>query len=291
LAITSIQHQCIYIYWITSGGKLRKEFELGYHTRQDDFIITNLDGKDLQQDLQEDEIPEQVQSTSTTAQFQYIPDNHLVPGESTGFHFLLSPPEFDFKTKKSPLGGLKQRIMSFLFRKTKGDPAALSHFYMMFTYFTTLVMWKSHFIDQDHLLIKYGPPQDVLGRPELNANCYFIIYQISTTKIIDIYDNSSPTLFEMFKNWDLFRGSCFQNDPFLGTLICNNKYARSRVEKQMNAISKAKTGGVLQSLKRVLSNLPISAQSFSESPFFDLNLFSFDEKYIGANERYFFSSL
>lgn len=47
----------------------------------------------------------------------------------------------------------------------------------------------------------------------------------------------------------------------------------------------AKNGGVIESTKRLLTQLPISAQSYSSSPYLDLSLFSYDDKWISVMER------
>ena len=43
--------------------------------------------------------------------------------------------------------------------------------------------------------------------------------------------------------------------------------------------------GANEARKRVLAQLPISAQSYSPSPFLDLSLFSYDDKWVSVMER------
>ena len=50
-------------------------------------------------------------------------------------------------------------------------------------------------------------------------------------------------------------------------------------------IVSAKNGGTTEAKKRVLAQLPISAQSYTVSPYLDLNLFSYDEKWVSVMER------
>lgn len=47
----------------------------------------------------------------------------------------------------------------------------------------------------------------------------------------------------------------------------------------------ARGGGVTEATKRLLGQLPISAQSFSASPYLDLTLFSYDDKWVSVMER------
>ncbi len=44
-------------------------------------------------------------------------------------------------------------------------------------------------------------------------------------------------------------------------------------------------------MKRILSALPFSPQSWSESPYFDKSLYNYDEKVISSTERYVSSFL
>ena len=44
-------------------------------------------------------------------------------------------------------------------------------------------------------------------------------------------------------------------------------------------------GGYTGAMKRILAQLPISVQSYSSSPYLDLTLFSFDDKWVSVMER------
>lgn len=50
-------------------------------------------------------------------------------------------------------------------------------------------------------------------------------------------------------------------------------------------IVSAKFGGKTEATKRLLAQLPISAQSYSCSPYLDLSLFSYDDKWVSGLER------
>ena len=47
----------------------------------------------------------------------------------------------------------------------------------------------------------------------------------------------------------------------------------------------ARGGGVQEATKRILAQLPISAQSYSSSQYLDLSLFSYDDKWVSSMER------
>lgn len=47
----------------------------------------------------------------------------------------------------------------------------------------------------------------------------------------------------------------------------------------------AKFGGRAEAVRRILAHLPISAQSYTTSPYLDYSLFSYDDKWISVMER------
>lgn len=52
-----------------------------------------------------------------------------------------------------------------------------------------------------------------------------------------------------------------------------------------DTIVNAKYGGHTEAVRRLLGQLPISAQSYSGSPYLDLSLFSYDDKWVSVMER------
>lgn len=65
----------------------------------------------------------------------------------------------------------------------------------------------------------------------------------------------------------------------------SNEYARQLQQRFKQTIINAKFGGHLEATRRVLAQLPISAQSYSSSPYLDLALYSYDEKWVSVMER------
>lgn len=50
-------------------------------------------------------------------------------------------------------------------------------------------------------------------------------------------------------------------------------------------IISARYGGITEATKRLLAQLPICAQSYSSSPYLDLSLFCYDDKWVSMMER------
>lgn len=65
----------------------------------------------------------------------------------------------------------------------------------------------------------------------------------------------------------------------------NNLYAKLQHNRFKQTIVSARGGGVLEATKRLLAQLPIPAQSYSNSPYLDLSLFSYDDKWVSMLER------
>ena len=65
----------------------------------------------------------------------------------------------------------------------------------------------------------------------------------------------------------------------------NNVWANAIQQRFKQTVVSAKNGGLVEARKRVLAQLPISAQSYTGSPYLDLALFSYDEKWVSVMER------
>ncbi|TPX44184.1 hypothetical protein SeLEV6574_g04662 [Synchytrium endobioticum] len=211
---------------------------------------------------------------------------------------LQPPPRATYSTEQlvevddesMPLSGLKQRILSYLYRRAVAsrDEAAIRHFYLTYPYFAALVMWRVQFIDQHHLMIKMGNLEQVVGKnvePTTTTSSFFVIYSLVTTQVIGIFDNASGSLLNALESWDSLRGVPYSDPIQFVSSIANNDYARETVWKHMYAVKKARNGGAAQAIKRILSQLPMNPQSFVETPYFDQGLFSYDEKLINSSDR------
>ena len=101
-----------------------------------------------------------------------------------------------------------------------------------------------------------------------------------------VYENSSKELLKAFENLtDFFRNARLSCENQYICSPSNNIWARLTHERHKATIVSAKGGGTLEATKRLLGQLPISAQSFSASPYLDLDLFSYDDKWVSILER------
>ncbi|XP_072938300.1 DET1 homolog [Epargyreus clarus] len=192
------------------------------------------------------------------------------------------------------INSLKHRLLVFLYKRAKKisdetrDPLELRKFYKYFDMFKSLRMWKMQLLDEDHLFIKYASEEVVtlrVAEPNIQSS-FFVIYNISESKILEVYENTSEGLLQLFENYcDCFRNARLCADSQFTCSPSNNLYARLTQQRFKQTIVRAIYGGRTEATKRILAQLPISAQSYSGSPYLDLGLFSYDDKWVSVMER------
>ena len=250
LAVLSVQQQTIHIFQVTSGGSFIDVRNIGRFCYEDDQLIISAARR----------------------------NNAVV--------------EHPFK--EPIMNSLKHRLMVFLYKqaveqsKHQGTPRPLLRFYQHFNQFTALRMWKMQLLDSSHLLIKYAH-EDVVTLKTTDPNSqpsFFVVYNMDTTQVLAVYENSSEELLALFENFcDLFRNATLHCPAQFPCSTSGNPYARQIHQRFKQTIINAKFGGHTEAVKRLLAQLPISAQSYSSSPYLDLNLFSYDDKWVSVMER------
>lgn len=191
--------------------------------------------------------------------------------------------------REGTINSLKHRLLVFLYRRAhSGTAYDRRRFYQDFHEYQALRMWKMQLLDDNHLLIKYATEDVViLKAPEPNSQpSYFVVYHIGNTEVLAVYDNKSERLLELFEHHsDAFRNARMHSDTQFPCSPNNNIYARVMQQRFKTAIVAARGGGQVEATKRLLSQLPISAQSYSNSPYLDMSLFSYDDKWVSLMER------
>ncbi|XP_076465440.1 DET1 homolog [Babylonia areolata] len=192
--------------------------------------------------------------------------------------------------KEQTINSLKHRLLVHLFKRAaaSGEPYRLRRFYQYFDHFLGLRMWKMQLLDQQHLLIKYAS-EDVVTLQIQDPNSqpsFFMVYNMETTQVLGVYENTSEELAGLFENFcDMFRNASLYYEVDFACSSSSSIYARQIQENFRQTIINAKFGGHLEATRRVLSQLPISAQSYTSSPYVDLSLYSYDDKWVSVLER------
>ncbi|XP_058130055.1 DET1 homolog [Anopheles ziemanni] len=247
LAILSIHHQTIYIFSIAEGTFI-EERAIGRFCSQDD---------------------------------QYLYNNTFASERSSAF-------------REPTINSLKHRMLVFLFKVAKEreesglDRLALRKFYRRFDDYKDMRMWKMQLLDDDHLFIKYAHEDVVtLKAHEPNSqHSLFVVYHIWRKQILGVYSNQCLTILAMYEQFcDSFRNSTQSNRTPFTCSPSNNIYSKLLHTRFKQTIIGARGGSEMEATKRILAQLPISAQSYSSSPYLDLGLFSYDDKWVSAMER------
>uniref|UniRef100_A0A0D9Y933 Light-mediated development protein DET1 n=1 Tax=Oryza glumipatula TaxID=40148 RepID=A0A0D9Y933_9ORYZ len=138
------------------------------------------------------------------------------------------------------LPSIKQRLLSFIFRKT----------------------WNE---ESDQTLVSHSTEQNL---------AFFAVYNMETTDIVSLYQNSSEELYSLFEYfYDHFHTNP-QNSSH-GNFISshsNNVHALDQLRTIKNKASSSS-----QFVKKMMASLPYTCQSQSPSPYFDLSLFRYDK--------------
>jgi len=192
------------------------------------------------------------------------------------------------------LNSLKHRLLVFLYKRAcflsdeAGTRRPLMRLFQHFSQLQQLRMWKMQLLDENNLLIKYAS-EDVVTMRVADPNSqpsFFVVYNMLTTEVVAVYENTCEQLLELFENFcDLFRNATLHCDVAFSCSASSNIHARQIQQRFKHTIVNAKFGGPTEAIKRLLAQLPISSQSYSSSPYLDLALFSYDDKWVSVMER------
>ncbi|XP_006643642.1 light-mediated development protein DET1 [Oryza brachyantha] len=189
------------------------------------------------------------------------------------------------------LPGIKQRLLSFIFRKTWNEESdqtlRVQHlkkkFYFHFQDYADLIIWKVQFLDRHHLFIKFGSVDGGVSRSTEQNLAFFAVYNMETTDIVSLYQNSSEELYSLFEYfYDHFHANP-QNSSH-GNFISSHSNNVQALDQLRTIKNKASSSS--QFVKKMMASLPYTCQSQSPSPYFDLSLFRYDEKLISAIDRH-----
>ncbi|KAF2315861.1 hypothetical protein GH714_040550 [Hevea brasiliensis] len=267
LAIVSLRYQTIHILQIRESGNLVDIRAIGTFCREDDELFLN-----------------------SSTQCMAIADKSKMH-QSSWSHVENSVHNTQPSSDNSFLSGIKQRLLSFIFRGIWNEERHNSmrvqglkkKFYFHFQDYVDLIIWKVQFLDRHHLLIKFGSVDGGVSRSADHHPSFFAVYNMDTTEIVAFYQNSAEELYLLFEQFcDHFyatsRNSLYMN--FISS-HSNNIHAFEQLQSIRN-----KASSFSQFVKKMLASLPFSCQSLSPSPYFDQSLFRFDEKLISAADRH-----
>jgi len=171
-------------------------------------------------------------------------------------------------TRLPPFTSFKQRLMTF-FYKTLDRTV----FYHRFNYLKCLKIWRCHYIDHNHLLIKLANERTILELDIVDPNtrnqlpsqvAFFVLYSIDKGEILAISENSSANLCDVMINFQHYIEFSSHPDSTNGWQLCSIESKASK-ERFKTQVETAKFGSPEEAIKRILWQLPPPAQGNSVS--------------------------
>uniref|UniRef100_A0A0B6ZDW5 Uncharacterized protein n=1 Tax=Arion vulgaris TaxID=1028688 RepID=A0A0B6ZDW5_9EUPU len=188
------------------------------------------------------------------------------------------------------INSLKHRLLVYLYKAAYNGhlDQGVRSFYWAMDDILNLRMGKLQLLDEEHILIKYAIEEVVTFRngDPFNMPSLFVVYNMNSTEILGVYEHTSPELLELMENFhDHFRNSWLHLQPQFPSSPSSSVHARRIQQIFKWTLIVAKNGGQREAISRMLTQLPVSAQSYSCSPYLDLALFSYDDKWVSQLER------
>lgn len=200
----------------------------------------------------------------------------------------------DMPFRQVTINSLKHKLLVFLFQHAKrrseidGSATAMLQFFQNFDQYRLLRMWRMQLLTETCLLIKYASEDIVTLRisDSRSQPSLFVVYDMAEARVTAVYENTSERFLDTYENFcDFFRNATMDSQSQFTCSPSSNIHARQIHQRFKQTIINAKFGGQTEAIKHLLAQLPISAQSYSCSPYLDLTLFSYDDKWISVMER------
>ncbi|XP_050216548.1 light-mediated development protein DET1 isoform X2 [Mercurialis annua] len=267
LAVVSLRYQTIHILQIRESGNLVNVRAIGAFCREDDELFLNSSA--------------QYMATLDKSKMHQPSQNHLEnsvhdtqPGSDNSF-----------------LSGIKQRLLSFIFRgiwnedknKDVRVQCLKKKFYFHFQDYVDLIIWKVQFLDRHHLLIKFGSVDGGVSRSADHQPSFFTVYNMDTTEVVAFYQNSEDELYLLFEQFSNHFYATSRNSLYMNFISSHSNNIHAF--EQLRSI-KIKASNYSSFVKKMLASLPFNCQSLCPSPYFDQSLFRFDDKLISATDRH-----
>lgn len=302
--VLSIKNQTIHSFHVTSEGRMLKVNAIGWHCNEDDAmrlatledeekrfseeqaaLATNSEGAHCRSGVL---LWNPVADDKGTPQVPHIaaPGGPSVawgaadkPAVAASQAAVYMDTTMDVGATDTPLiSGIRQRMMAFLLRRCMASPhrtEELRNFHANFEQYLSLVMERVQLLDEHRLLIRFSSVADaahkLLHGSDDATKAFFMVFDMNSTEVLDVLDSSANSMDTLYQYYATYVGSCssrrHENDLIHQFWYNSAHDARSHASKSL------------------LQFLPFTPQAWSPSPYFDQNLFDYDEKAIGAVDR------
>lgn len=321
LCVLSVRNQTVHVIEIQESlGSFAPHASIGYHCHPDDAltIATARDSEDAWRQRARDLARERGQSSirgsaSTTDVANPSSAGNEIENDDDEPEDMTSPTETGLGNGRLRTGfysGLMQRILVYLFRRLQAE-GRQAHFYQVVGQYSQLLMHKVQLLDDDHLLIRLGSFERN-GRPTdpTTNTCFFIVYCISSTAILNLFDNRAHDLLVLYDRYrDIFVGDAAvaaslppYRFPGSDTVTTSASLPPFTVNQMPRVTSHPGSGHraraahsiirgrpssftsdrLAKHTRTILATLPFSSQVRNPSPYLDRSLFSYSEVLLSA---------
>jgi len=184
---------------------------------------------------------------------------------------------------------LKQKLLLTLYKKSvRLGNKGLSKFYAHYKLLEGLKMWKIQLINEDILLVKYVTLECIFSRttPDhaSNSPAFFVFYDFNSEEIVSVYENVSQKMVDLYETCpQIFFGGEFSRGNLQSASF--DIHSKHHFNRYKLSVRRSRCGGEMESKRRMLNQLPLHCQVLCPSPYLDVSLFSYDDKFINSVER------
>lgn len=171
------------------------------------------------------------------------------------------------KRRNAPYSGIMQRLLVYVFREYVRRGNAHKFFSVVANIYSLLLILRAQLIDDDHLLLELGPEEDA-GREEVTAPHFFLVYCLSSTRIVRLFQDTSLDLLRIYERYHDF----FYDSP----LCAATEWRPPSADLIDSFASRSSRSDLTRRIRRALSSLPVRSSSTSPSPYLDRHLYSYD---------------
>ncbi|KAF7732136.1 acid phosphatase det1 [Apophysomyces ossiformis] len=275
-AVMSIRHQTVHLFSIDHYGKLHLSQSIGWHLNYDDQLF-------LEQHWRTEATWIQRKRHRTNEGMRCIGGQD--PGDMRGSDDIDSSCFY---------GAIQQIVLSKLYRMAISENDGghtLVQFYRNFNVYASLKLWRIQLLSESKLLIKMIPESAILNQlTDISSQfAIFIVLNLHTRQIEKLFDNSSEEVVKLFTECADIR-QCHSEQDTQKTAIYMELRKAWKVHKWMGLQLSANRSITFppsnsEALKRLAADLPRAPQSSIDSPYFDLSLFSYDDKLLNWVDR------